>query len=280
MPNEPQNEAPPVALVNADGTFAENWKESLPEDVRAEACLDTVTDFPNAMKQLVHHKKMTGADKVVVPTDKSDPEVWDSFHKAAGRPDTADDYKVEVAEGLGDLFSDERMADARKIAHELGVSQKQFEAYMKHEMESATRLLAEQEQLDEQQKLNAKEELKKRFGGAYDERMHVANRLVSEIMPEGEKRMAFLEKFGNDPDFIEFVSNAGARLVEHKALVAELTQDTPGDAQAKIKELQKGYTDPSLSREDKAAMSAKLRELYKVAYPEPERKAPFVGLGV
>ena len=54
----------PVSLVKPDGTFIEGWKDKLPEELRNEKVLDTVTDFNNAIKQLVHHKKMVGDKQV------------------------------------------------------------------------------------------------------------------------------------------------------------------------------------------------------------------------
>lgn len=265
-----------VSVVNPDGTFTANWKESLPEDIRGEECLNVVTDFPGAIKQLVHAQKAIGKNKVVIPGDKSSPEELDAFYTAAGRPKTADDYKVEVPEDLADLFGGERLAKTKKLAHSLGISQKQFEAFMKADMESAMELLKQTEAEDSQRKADAEMALKKKFGAAFEERLHMANRLVSEVLTDGEKRMAFLEKYGNDPDIIEFISVVGSRLVESKALVAELTHNTPQEALNQIKALEStpGYYDgkTQLTPEQRNEITRKLRDLYKVAYPEARDK--------
>lgn len=278
----------PVSPVKADGTFIENWRETLPEELRSEKCLDTVTDFPNAIKQLVSHKKMIGANRVVVPTDKSTAEEREAFYGAIGRPKTAADYKVEVPEDLKELYPAERLKAFFEMAHAEGFTQKQAEAMLKHDMGTTLKLLEDQEKAEQTETAEAKrkteEVLDKEFGAAKAERIHVANRLVSEIFGnDKDGELAFLEKFGNDVDFIRFASKAGAKLIEHKALVAEYQgKNTPAEAQVKIRQLQNtpGYlsydgsfsrqdgTRGQLSAEERNAITEQIREQYKLAYPE------------
>lgn len=276
----------PSFLVDADGNFSENWRESLDEDIREEKCLDVVTNFPSAIKQLVHAQKGVGKNKIAVPTDKSDASEWDAFYTAVGRPKTVDDYKVDVPEDFKEIFTDDRMSKARAIAHELGVTQKQFEGWVKHEINSAMELLQKEEKDEEAARAIAESKLKEEFGQAYQERMNVANRLLAEAIPNEESRLNFLEKYGSDPDFIRFASVVGARLVESKAMVAELTQNTPGQAREKIQTLQatEGYLNGTLKQKDPVRheqITNELRDLYKQLYPEQgkDRAESFVKLG-
>jgi len=257
-------------IVGHDGVFAENWRDSLPEELRNEPCLDTVQDFAGAIKQLVHHKKMTGMEKVVVPKADSGPEVWDAFYTAAGRPKTAGDYPVEVPEDLAELFSQERVEAAKAFAHEHGFSTAQFDAYMRYEMDAAQQMLTRMKEVQEQNRIKAVDQLKKEFGGAYEERMHIAKRAVAELVPDAEARMQLLERFGDDPMFIGFASTCGAKLVEHSALVAKMTQDTPKEAQAKITELRNtpGYMNGTISPEESARITNEISDLYKRIYPQ------------
>jgi len=275
---EPEG-TPAVAIVDSTGKFSEKWRESLPEDIRGEESLKVVTDFPGLVRQHINAQKMVGKDKVVLPGPNATDAEKDAFFTAIGRPKTAGDYKVEIPEELKDVFDPARLEKARAIAHKLGVTQAQFEGYMKAEGEAAMELLAGQDTVDETAKLNADQELRKRFGGAYDERMHIANRLVSEICPEPSKQFNLLQKFGNDPDFIEFVSDAGAKLVEHKGLIAELTMLTPRENEKKMDALRAtpGFlmvdpatgkflhdTDPARHK----GIIAEIDRLVKETYPE------------
>jgi len=268
-------------FVNPDGTFADNWRDMLPDDLKEAENLKNYKDVPNLAKALVNAQHMVGKDKVVVPNEKSKPEEWDAFYTAIGRPKTPDDYQVEVPEDLQDIFTSDRIKGAAQLAHELGISQSQFAKYMAHEMESATRLLEQQEAEDAKAKTEAEDALRKEFGAAYDQRIHVANRLIAEAMPKEEQRMEFLQRYGNDPDFIRFASIVGARLTESKAMVAELTDKTPQEVNKRIRQLQAtpGYLDPSgrymengkeqfLSREQRDAITEELRELHKQLQPK------------
>lgn len=272
MPEAPATPETPVALVGADGKFSPTWKESLPEAIRAEACFDTVTDFGNLATQFVNQRKAIGSDKVVVPNDKSTPEIWDAYYNAGGRPKTAGDYKVAVPEDLADLFTPSRMKRAMEVAHKIGVSQKQFDAYMQDQFAQAADFIKEQDAADEEAKTHAEENLRKQLGGAYDERMHISNRVVEEAFAgKDEAKLAFLEKFGNDPDFILFASVVGAKLVESKALVAQLTTNTPGEAKDQIKVIEgKLYDRGDMPDSERESLQAELRKLYKVAYPDSQ----------
>jgi hypothetical protein len=264
----------PAPIINPDGTFTEKWRDSLPEEIRGEKCLDTVTDFPNAIKQLVHHKKMVGANKVALPTEKSTPAEWDAFYAAVGRPQTEGDYQAEIPEDMKSLYTDERLAAIRKRAFTAGATQKQFATFLQEDLAASSQLLQDLDQAEQRQKDEDVLALKKEFGAAYDERMHVANRLIAETFGNNETgKLAFLAKYGADPDMVRFASAVGAKMVEHKGLIAQLTTNTPGEALAKINELRatKGYLQMSseMPREERDGITAKIREYTKQAYPEP-----------
>lgn len=256
----------PISVVKPDGTFIEGWRDKLPEEFRNEKCLDTVTDFNNAIKQLVSHKKMVGKDKIALPNDKSTPQEWEAFYASIGRPVTLEEYKgPDVPEDLKEIFDDNRIAAMKKTAFELGATQKQFDAYLRNEVEQVTLLLAEEDKLDLQTRQDSEKALRTEFGAAYDERIHVANRLIAEAFTNEEQKMDFLEKFGSDTDFIRFASRIGSKLGEHTALIAQLTQKTTSEVQKRISELQntKGYMtmDNTLTKEQRQAITEELREL-------------------
>lgn len=265
----------PASVVNPDGTFVDHWKDILPDDLKAEKSLDEIKNLPDAIKRMVNAHKMVGKNKIPIPNEKSKPEEWDAFYEAGGRPKTQDDYKVKIAEDLKDIFTDERIKGAKAIAHKIGASQKQFAAFMEYDQEQAAKIRKEQGEAKAKEKRDAEGKLRQEFGGAYDERMHVANRIVAEALTDEEEKMAFLEKYGNEPDFIRFASIVGSRMTEHKALIATLTTNTPGEAETKIKELRArpGYLsmNSAMPTEERESITAQIRVLTKQAYPEPAK---------
>lgn len=267
----------PVSPVKPDGTFIENWyqHELLPEGVRGEKSLEVIKTFPDLVKRTVNAEKLVGRNKIALPTDKSKPEEWDALYLALGRPKTAEEYQVEVPDDLKDIFTSERLARSFQRAHKIGATQKQVAEYMAGEIEEARQMLAEQEKFEAEEKVRIKKEaednLRQEFGMAYDERVHVANRLIAEAFDNEEEKMAFTEKYGNDPVIVRLMSKIGARMTEHKALIAELTTNTPAEAQAKIKQLEAtpGYmqVNSDMPKEQRESITAQIRELYKQVYP-------------
>ena len=270
-------------IVNQDGSFGENWRNALPEEIRGEECWDVVTDFGNMAKQFVNQRKAIGKDKVVLPGANATPEEKSAFYDSIGRPKTPADYKVDVPEEMSEFYTPEVVAEQAKLAHEIGATNEQFAAYMQKSMERDAQLIQQQAEARTQAVRSAEDTLRKEFGAAYDQRIHVANRLVSEALPNEEAQMDFIEKFGSDPDFIRFASVVGGRLVESKALVAELSTDTPGEAQKKINQLMAtpGYMDVNdkvMSADQRQALTDQILDLKHMATTNPTRRVQ-VGLG-
>lgn len=269
MADELETQDAQTALVNADGSFAENWRDSLPEDIRGEESLKLFNDFPSAMKSLVHAQKNMGKGKVILPTDKSTEAEVADFFKAIGRPETPDDYKAELPDDLKEFFTEDRMKADKEFCHKVGITQKQYEQWVKYQVETAQKLLADQEQFEQNRRAEVERNLRNEFKGAYDERIHAAKMLIKEVFKgNGEAEMHFLEQFGDNPEFIRFASFVAAKMVESKSLIAELTHDTPGEARAKIKELQAIAYDRTKSIQERQDATNKMKELYKTVYPE------------
>ena len=132
------------------------------------------------------------------------------------------------------------MAKAQEIAHKIGATKEQYEGYMQQEFESAAEILGGQTDTAQAQWDADEKEIRARLGAAREERVHIANRLIAEICKgdEGkERQLSLLKKFQHDPDFIEFASDCGAKLISHKALIAELTVNTPGENEKRIAEI-------------------------------------------
>ncbi len=267
------------SLVKPDGSFVENWydHEMLPEGYRGSESLKVLKNLPDLVKRTVNAEKMVGKNKVAIPTEKSTPAEWDAYYAAGGRPKTPGGYKIEVPEDMKALYPEERLAEIKKFAHEQGFSAKQVDAYMKYELASMAKILSDQEQAEERVNAETALALKKEFGAAYDERIHIGNRLIAEAFGnDKEGELVFTQKYGNDPDFIRFAAKVGVKLVEHKALIADLTEHTPSEANAKVAQLQAtpGYMNPGsgMAKEERESITAKIREQMKIAYPEPNAR--------
>jgi len=271
-----------AGLINPDGSFVADWHNSdlLPEGVRGSDSLGVIKNLSDLAKRTVHAESMIGKNKIALPKDGASEDEMSQFWAALGqshpdlvRPAAASEYSLDIPEDMAEYFPEERIDGAKEFAHKIGISKTQFNAYMQNEFEVARQVIAESNA--EQQRVYDENvlALKQEWGEAYLERQHVVKRVIAEAFgaKEAEKN-AFLQKFSGDPDFVRFAANIGERLVESKALVAELTQDTPGQANTKIAELRKtpGYLSPSsdMSDERRTEITNQIREQTQIAHPE------------
>jgi len=274
-PKPPEDGTPdptPVALVDADGKFSENFKDSLPEEIRGEKILDNLGDFHGAMKQLVHAQKQIGRDKVILPNEKSTENDWNMFFDQIGRPKTAGDYKFIKDESLPEEIYDDILIESfLEGAYKAGFTQKQID-YM-NEFENL-RLKSGLESIQAQKDKELREvteALKAKWGAAYDQRLHLANLMVNENSEEGEERDMILSVIGNNPIVADFLANIARKFTEDKAITGSMTTPTPSEA---IKEAEKlratpGYLDGKLFNSNPAKsneITKKIQELYEVAH--------------
>lgn len=110
MSDQTVNETPPVAptpppaagpysgFVGDDGSFAADWADKLPEDLRPYApSVATYKNLPELVKGHGELKKRLGAPGVKVPGEGATPEEVTAFRRAIGAPDTPDGYGLGKA---------------------------------------------------------------------------------------------------------------------------------------------------------------------------------------
>ena len=227
---------PAPSIVDADGKFSEKWRESLPEDIRSEVCLGTVSDVESMAKQFVHAQRMIGKDKVALPGENSTDSEWEAFHIAGGRPDTAADYNITKPKDYPDeLFSEELAGKFQELAFKAGLSKKQVDAIIEFNLSSTLAAFTDQQNAQELATKETVEGLYAEWGNGYEQRMHFGDIAITEAVGGNEEfRVRLTEKFGKDPDFIRFASNLGSKFAESSG--APTTIPTPGDILDKIAE--------------------------------------------
>ncbi len=262
-----------VALVDAEGNLTENWRDSLPEDIREEECLKLVTSFSEFGKQFVHAQRMTGKEKVALPGENATEEDLEIFYNQIGRPKTVDDYTYTRPEGVPEeKRSDETMAALRKFAHANGYTQRQFNAEMKARDARIVEGITNADETRDRETKEAETQLKEDFGMAYEERIHAADVFINTFTREGEHREAYIKEFGRNPLLIKIFSEAGAKLIESDVMIADLTQKAPKEAQVEWAEMQATpeygkYLRGELDAHQHANMLRKVNELHDIMHP-------------
>ena len=227
----------PPAVIGPDGKFTEKWREALPEDIRGEPSLATFKDVQNLAKSYVNAQRMVGKNKVAIPGETSSAGEWEEFWKAAGRPETAKDYGLKRPAEVPEEFYNAPLAEkAQELFHKIGLSKKQSDALFAFNTEALVAGLKTQKAEREAAMQGLQDGLHKEWGAAYQEKVHLGNVAIEQGVAGNEEfKDRLVERFGNDPDFIRFAANLGAKFAEHG--VKGSPTPTPADIDEKISTL-------------------------------------------
>jgi hypothetical protein len=208
---------------------------------------------------------------VVLPTEQSTEQEWSDFHKAAGRPDTPDEYQITHAEGMGEINAETETV-FKNFAHSEGLRPSTVQKLAALDDQRVMALKQSIIDHKEQQKADCIEVLNKKWGGAMAERTALAERMINENASE-ENREQMLEAIGNSPAAADFLANIAKKFVEHKIISADVNTPTPNDALAAAETLRNtpGYINGELANTSPARYKQITQEISKLmeqAYPE------------
>jgi len=182
------NEAPAVDADSAvevgnttETQSAEDWRSSLPEDLRDNPTLSNFKDINSLAAAHVNLKSHLGRDKIAKPVTSDD---WNDVYNFLGRPESPDGYEVklpdEIPEPIKAQFNDEALGNFRQKAHELGLNSEQASALVAWQAEN---LSGQFNALQEQQGQSIEEgekALREEWGRGYDQNVKFAHKAFEE----------------------------------------------------------------------------------------------------
>lgn len=217
---------------------------------------DVVTGYRNL-------EKFTGvpADKILKMPDENNADEVNAFYKKLGRPDKAEDYKFEIAEGQDDAI-------AKAIAPELfkaGLSQKQAAAIYK----SLEAEKIEQGKAAETAAIKAEEDLKSEWGANYDNNLKAAQQAakIAGVTPE---QIEALQKATDYKTVMNMFKNLASKFGEDVLRGAGDNRSskftmTPQEARERIEQLKSNKEwQEKMANNDKAAIK-EYKELSQIA---------------
>ena len=194
------------AVVDAP---APDWRDSLPEDIRADPSLKDIKDVGSLAKGFVHAQKAVG-NNVAIPSKDAPQEDWDAFFSKSGRPESADKYdfsKLEKVEGVE--IPAEAAKSFNETAHKLGLSQRQAAGLMDYYQKLSGESAGQIAQMQSQDREASVADLRKEFGAAFDERLSQAKDAVKHF--GGDQLLQVLDEtgLGNNPDLVKAFAKIG-----------------------------------------------------------------------
>lgn len=198
------------------GGDAKSWLESLPEDVRSDPSLKVFKDVSGLAKSYVNAQKMIGADRVIMPNEKSTDEEWNAFYQKLGRPESADKYEIKGPDGKP--VTDGVAKEFKETAFKLGLSPKQVAGLA--EWNAAT-LAATQETARTAEQLAVRESINayaQKLGGddKYKARVDEARVAVRALATPELSKFLVDSGMGSRPEMIEFFAQLKGMMSEDK----------------------------------------------------------------
>ena len=280
MAEEQQVAEAPVETGQAP---SEDWKASLPEDIRDNQLIHNANSIESLAKTAIHAQSMIGADKLAIPGKWANDDDWNNVYTKLGKPEDAQGYKLEVKEGT--QVDKDMESWYRGLAHKAGLNDRQantiFQEYMTKEAELKAANAPPSPEDVEIIKGEAEIALKKEWGKAFDTRMNEAKGVLSEFAPKDFDQLLTKDgvPLGNDPVFIKTLANIGnyinSKLGEDKMIGnKQQPQYTPADAEKEIAALRGDPRDggPYWDKKhpDHIRTVKQVQELMEYMHPEEE----------
>lgn len=227
------NNTPPIQEQIA------NWKDSLPDDLKAEKALESIQDVSGLAKSYIHAQKMIGSDKIPVPNKYATDEDWQAVYDKLGRPKSADEYKFDLKENSN--IDENALKGFREAAHKNGLLPKQAEAIMNFYNDMTQNYIEDLNSKSEQGRMNAEQSLKKEWGPAYDNKIQHAHTVANKYLNEDFAHLTLSDgtKIGDHPEFIKAFANIANDLGEDQLVQAQGAQYmTPNEIDKQIASLQ------------------------------------------
>lgn len=217
---EPAGTAPLLgAEAGNPATPAADAREWLPEEYRVDPVFKDLKDPGALAKSYKNAASLVGLDKGAVlriPADGDEAAMAEVFTRL-GRPEKPEGYSFP--ELPGPLLEGVEPA-ARQAFHQLGLSAKQAQGVMALYGGQVQQAEAGRLERAAQMEAAVEADLKTEWGQAFDDRLHAANRAISEIGGKDlgrlltETRMPDGTRMGNHPVLIKAFAEIGRRLSE------------------------------------------------------------------
>jgi len=231
LSGDPKTETPEV---NVD------WKQSIPEDIRADKSLESIKDVGSLAKSYIHAQKLVGSDKIPIPNKYANDEDWSEVYDKLGRPKTPGEYKYDIPENANvnkkslESFSDQ--------AHKLGLLPTQANGMVKFYNEMLAQELQDSNSKATATLEKANKELKQEWGQAYDSKMQKARAVALSVIDKEFLHSTHLNdgtKLGDHPTIIKAFAALADKMGEDNIVQASgPSYLTPAQLDKQIHELQ------------------------------------------
>ncbi len=247
-----------------------DWRTGLPLEYRTSDSLAKFKDLGSLAKSYLDMERYVGSTGRV-PGQDAKPEEWATYHKHWGRPEKPEEYKAPddpYVKNMDEQFT----GSVRKLAHDLGLNQKQYTQMMLWGVEQTKGL----EAINAQLLGTATKELENEWGFRFKDNTDRAHKTIAMLVDYKADHpfVKWLESTGNDnnPTVLRFFHDLSKRLGEDNFVTQQQKTQVSEqqEAQKKINEIMGDNKHPYFHGEmpgHKDAV-AEVSRLYSIITPE------------
>lgn len=210
---EPQGTAASAPTPTPAST---SWLDSMPEDLRGSQSLTKFKDVEALARGYVNAEQFIGRDKIPMP--KTDAEYMDVYRRL-GMPENVDGYTFNPKDfeqyGQGAL---DDLTAFKAMALNAGLTDAQAKKLFNSYIANVSSRLTDANVEFEMAKQNARTELMKRYGQAYESNMQKANRTLTYLANPQLIDAITNSGLGNNPDFIDMMVQISKHYVEEQGI--------------------------------------------------------------
>lgn len=236
--DNPPEETVQSSTVLGSGSENQDWRASLPDELKNDATLQNFKDVESLAKTVVHQQKVLGSR---IPIPKTDEEKSELYTKL-GRPESGEAYDFTIPETHKSHFNEDQVKEFRNVAHQIGLNNDQTKALIDFQVKSVDHELERQSTDLSVAKQATEDTLKKEWGFDYDKQVRNAQRAL-QVYGNEELNELMNTEAGNIPAVIKLFARLGSEVTED---MAKNTQNnslatSPLDAQSEIDNI---FSDP------------------------------------
>jgi len=228
-------------ILGSGSDNQEDWRSSLPDELKNDATLQNFKDVESLAKTVVHQQKVLGSR---IPIPKTDEERSELYTKL-GRPESGEAYDFTIPDTHKSHFNEDQVKEFRNVAHQIGLNNEQTKALIDFQVKSVDHELQRQSINLSATKQTTEDTLKKEWGYDYDKQVRNAQRAL-QVYGNEELNELMNGEAGNIPAVIKLFARLGSEVTED---MAKNTQNnslatSPLDAQSEIDNIFSDATDP------------------------------------
>jgi hypothetical protein len=244
------------------------------EEFRNDPNIEKFTEIDALAKSYINATRMIGQDKVAVPNKNSTEDQWNEVYSKLGRPETADEYALNI-ESEAVALDDGAIKNFAEQSHKLGLNNTQAQGILEFYKNSMENDMQQSTVNTETAQAQAEQELRAEWGKEFDNQISKASALAKANMNPDilDLQMQDGTRIGDHPEIIKGFAKIAGMLSEDKLVSTESEGvNSMKDLQSEISSITNDTTGPYWNNKhpDHAKMVQQVYTLREMAQPKED----------